>query len=102
MIQPAANAVTIDVRVVARAGRSGLAGVRDNRLLVRLNAAPVDGAANAELIEVIASACDVPRRAVEIVKGERSRQKRVRVAGLDVATAEARLLRHATARPDSI
>ena len=77
---------------MARAGRSGLAGVREDRLLVRLNAAPVDGAANAELIEVIARACDVPRRAVEIVEGERSRQKRVRVAGLDVATAESRLL----------
>jgi len=47
-----------------------------------LNAAPVDGAANAELIEVLADALDVPKRAVSIVGGERSRQKRVRVDGV--------------------
>lgn len=53
--------------------------MRGDALLVRLNAAPVDGAANAELIEVLADALKVPKRAVSIVAGERSRQKRVRV-----------------------
>lgn len=72
----------IDVRVVPRATKSGIAGRRGDALLVRLNAAPVDGAANAELIDVLADALGVPRRAVSIVSGERSRQKRVRVDGL--------------------
>lgn len=81
----------IAVRVVPRAGRSGIAGTRDGALLVRLNAAPVEGAANAELIEVIAKALDVPRRAVTIASGERSRQKRVRVAGISVEQANAAL-----------
>lgn len=56
--------------------------MRGGALLVRLNAAPVDGAANAELIEVLARALDVPKRALSIVSGERSRQKRVRIEGL--------------------
>jgi uncharacterized protein (TIGR00251 family) len=72
----------IDVRVMPRASKSGIAGTRGNALLVRLHAAPVDGAANAELIEVLADALGVPKRAVSIVAGERIRQKRVRIEGL--------------------
>jgi uncharacterized protein (TIGR00251 family) len=72
---------TISVRVIPRASKAGIAGMRGDDLLVRLNAAPVDGAANAELIELLADAFGVPRRSVEIVSGERSRQKRVRITG---------------------
>lgn len=74
--------VTIDVRVIPRAGKSGVAGRRGDALLVRLNAAPVDGAANAELIDVISDVLDVPKRAVSIVSGARSRQKRVHIEGI--------------------
>ena len=56
--------------------------MRGDAVLVRLHAAPVDGAANAELIEVLAEAFRVPKRAVSIVSGERSRQKRVRIEGV--------------------
>ena len=76
------SATIIDVRVIPRAGKSGIAGMRGDALLVRLHAAPVDGAANAELIEVLAEALDVPKRAVSIASGERSRQKRVRIEGV--------------------
>ncbi|MGH9257568.1 MAG: DUF167 domain-containing protein [Vicinamibacterales bacterium] len=75
-------AVTIDVRVIPRAARSGLAGIRDGALLVRVNAPPVEGAANAGLIEVLAKALRVPKGAVTIVSGERNRLKRVRVEGV--------------------
>ena len=51
-------------------------------LKVRLNAAPVDGAANEELVEVLASWLDVPRRAVAIVTGETARVKVVEVSGV--------------------
>jgi uncharacterized protein (TIGR00251 family) len=92
VIQSTADGIIISIRVIPRAGRSGLAGTRGDALLVRLRAAPVEGAANAELIDVIATALDVPKRAVSIVAGERSRQKRVRVSGIDTATAESRLV----------
>ena len=93
MIQFIGDGIVVDIRVIPRAGRSGLAGVRGDRLLVRLNAPPVDGAANLELIDVLAAALGVPKRALTIVAGERSRQKRVRVSGVDQATAKARLLK---------
>ena len=80
-------AVILDVRVIPRASRPGLAGTRDGALLVRLSAPPVGGAANAELIQVLAKALDVPKRQVTIVAGERSRLKRVRVEGLTAERA---------------
>ncbi len=81
----------IDVRVIPRAGRSGFSGLRDGALVVRLAAAPVDGAANDELIALLARALHVPKRDITIVSGERSRSKRVRVAGMTAALALAAL-----------
>lgn len=86
------SATDIDVRVVPRAGRSEVAGMRDGALLVRLAAAPVDGAANAELIHVIARALDVAKRDVTIISGERGRKKRVRIAGMNAADVVDKLL----------
>jgi uncharacterized protein (TIGR00251 family) len=91
VIQSTRDGVLIDIRVIPRAGRSAVAGTRGDAWLVRLQAPPVEGAANAELINVIATALGVPKRAVSIVAGERSRRKRVRVSGIDAATAESRL-----------
>ena len=71
--------------MVPRAGRSGFAGLRDGAIMVRLAAAPVDGAANKELIALIARTLKVSKRDVEIAAGERARTKRVRVAGMSAA-----------------
>jgi hypothetical protein len=79
------------VRVIPRAGRSAFAGVRDGALVVRLAAAPVDGAANDELIDLLARTLHIPKRDVTIVSGERSRSKRVRIAGLNAAAVLAAL-----------
>ena len=91
MIESTPGGVVINVRVIPRAGRSGLAGTRDNALLVRLNAPPVEGAANAELLDVLSDILHVPKRALTIVSGERSRSKRVLVSGLDIAAVERRI-----------
>ena len=82
MITAVAGGIELQIKVIPRAGRTALAGTRDGALLVRLAAAPVDGAANDALVEVIADALGVPRRHVSLVSGERSRQKRVRVMGV--------------------
>lgn len=87
------SSIIIDIRVIPRAGKSGIAGMRGDALLVRLHAAPVDGAANAELIEVLAEALGVPKRAVSIASGERSRQKRVRIEGVTIDFVDSKLRR---------
>ncbi len=86
MISATATGVVIDVRVIPRASKPGIAGTRNGALLVRLAAPPVEGAANEELIDVIAKAIGVPRRAVSIVSGDRSRSKRVAIDGVDPDT----------------
>jgi uncharacterized protein (TIGR00251 family) len=91
MIQSTSDGILIRVRVIPRARRSGVAGTRGDALLVCLQAPPVEGAANVELIGVMAAALHVPKRAVSIVAGERSRQKRVRISGIDAPTAAALL-----------
>jgi uncharacterized protein (TIGR00251 family) len=60
-------------------------------LLVRLNAAPLEGAANAELIEVLADTLGVARRAVSISSGERSRRKTVLIRGLSADEVASRI-----------
>ena len=54
-----------------------------------LAAPPVDGKANAALIAFLAKACGVSKSSVELVSGDTSRAKRVRVTGADAATVEA-------------
>jgi len=83
--------IVISVRAVPRAGRSGIAGTRGDALLVRLAATPVEGAANEELITVLARALHVPKRGLSLIAGERARDKRVLVEGVALADVEARL-----------
>lgn len=69
------------VRVVPRASRSELVGEHDGALRVRIAAPPVDGAANDELVRLLARTFRVPRNAIEIAAGQTSKLKTVRVAG---------------------
>jgi uncharacterized protein len=68
-------------------------GVRGDAVLIRLAAPPVEGAANEALVAFLSEALGLPRRSVTIVSGDKSRNKRVRIEGLDQATARERLLR---------
>jgi uncharacterized protein (TIGR00251 family) len=75
--------VELQIRVIPRAGRNAFAGMREGALVVRLAAAPVDGAANEALIDLFSKTLSLPKRNITIVSGERSRLKRVRIDGLD-------------------
>ena len=70
------------VRVQPRAPRSEIVGVHGEALKVRLNAAPVDGAANEELVMLLAHTFAVARRAIRILAGEHSRSKIVEIEGI--------------------
>ena len=62
--------------------------MRGGAVLVRLNAAPVDGAANKELIAVLADALGIAKRNLTIISGEHSRTKKVRIEGTDASRLE--------------
>lgn len=81
--------MTFEVRVVPRAGRDAIRGLHGEALRVAVAAAPVEGAANEALIALLAEALGVGKRDVEIVSGEHSRQKRVRVRGTSEAAVRA-------------
>ena len=82
MIAETATGIEIDVRVIPRAKQSGLGGVRDGAVLIRLAAPPVENAANEALVALLSDILHVPRRAIRIISGERARHKRVAVDGL--------------------
>jgi len=79
------------VKVVPRSKRAAIDGLRDGRLIVRVTAPPVDGAANDAVIETLASALRLPRRALRIVSGETSRHKTIEITSIDAAEISARL-----------
>jgi uncharacterized protein (TIGR00251 family) len=85
------DGIIFSVRVVPRASKSHIVGVHENALKVRIASPPVDGAANDELVKVLAKFCGVSRSAVEIVSGESSKSKRVRIAGISPDTFEEKL-----------
>ena len=74
--------LTFNVRVVPRASRSEIVGDHGGALRVRLAAPPVDGAANEELIRILARALRVSRASIAIVAGSTSKLKRVEVTGI--------------------
>ncbi len=80
-----AGAITFAVRVTPRASRNAIEGEHDGALKVRLTAPPVDDKANDALRRLLAARLNVPLSAVTIVAGEKSRTKRVAVAGVSRA-----------------
>jgi len=90
LIGPAAwravdDGLAIAVRVTPRGGRDALAAGTAEHFAARLAAAPVDGAANAGLVALVAKTFCVPKRAVTIISGDSARLKRLHIVG-DVAT----------------
>jgi len=97
VIRTTATGVELDVRVIPRAKRTAFDGERGDALLVRLAAAPVDGAANEVLIHFFADTFGVARQAVRIISGERGRRKRVALDGVS-ADSVRELIRGANIR----
>lgn len=85
------NRVRISVYVQPRASKTAIAGMHDGAIKIRLAAPPVDGAANAALIEFIAERIGVPRSRVRLVSGASARRKIIEIEGVDDASVAAAL-----------
>jgi uncharacterized protein len=81
-----ADSVTFTVQVQPRASRAEICGILNGELKVRLTAPPVDDAANAQCVELLAKRLGIARSNVTIIHGNKSRHKTIRIAGI---TAEA-------------
>ncbi|MCP3104998.1 DUF167 domain-containing protein [Myxococcus sp. K15C18031901] len=88
-LKPLPDGVELAVLVQPRASRTRVVGEHDGLLKIQLAAPPVDGEANAALVEFLARQLGLSRRDVTLVAGDASRRKRVRLAGIDAARVEA-------------
>lgn len=76
------NKTVIRVKVLPRASRNEIVGIDDGLFKVKLTAPPVEGKANKALVKFLAEKLGVPGRDVEIVSGERSKVKLIRICGV--------------------
>jgi uncharacterized protein (TIGR00251 family) len=90
---PAADVhALIAVRAQPKARRTEVVGEREGAIVIRVAAPPVDGKANAALCAFIAGRAGVPKRSVNVTRGESGRDKLVRVDGIGAAELRAALL----------
>ena len=88
--------VRVAVHVQPRASRSEIIGQHGAALKVRLQAPPVDGAANEALVRLLAEALNVPGRSVRVVAGATSRSKTVEIDGTTADAVRALASPHET------
>jgi uncharacterized protein (TIGR00251 family) len=82
---------TLAVKAVPNAPRDEIAGWLGDALKIKIHAPALDGRANEALCEFLAAELGLPKRAVTLVHGDKSRQKLVRLAGLTLADVKSRL-----------
>lgn len=87
-----APSCTLELKIVPGASHDEVAGRHGTAVKIRLRAPAVDGRANDALLDFLAAKLGLPRRHVTLLRGEKSRHKTIRIAGLIAAAAEAALL----------
>lgn len=90
-----ATGTRLRLRVTPRARRREIVGRHGDGWKIRVVAAPTDGRANEEALELVAAALEVRRGDVALVGGGSSREKVVQVRGVAADDAERRLARAA-------
>jgi uncharacterized protein (TIGR00251 family) len=88
---PAAPSCTLELKTIPNAPRDEIVGWLGAALKVKVRAPALEGRANVALQEFLAEQLGVPRRSVTLLHGDKSRQKVVAVAGLDLAEVKRRL-----------
>lgn len=82
---------TLAIKAVPNAPRSAIVGWLGDALKIKVHAPALEGRANEALCEFLADELDLPRRAVTVAHGDKSRQKLVRIAGLTLAEVKTKL-----------
>jgi hypothetical protein len=90
-VSAAENSCTLAIKAVPNAPRSAIVGWLGDALKIKIHAPALEGRANDALCEFLADELGLPRRAVTLAQGDKSRQKLVRIAGLTLASVKAKL-----------
>jgi len=83
------NSISLVIHVQPKSSRTRITGLHGDALKLCITAPPVDGKANATVIQFFAKLFKVPKAAVTIASGETSRDKRLVLVGISLAQAEA-------------
>lgn len=94
MLKTTPRGLLLAVRVSPRASKAAITGEENGRLKVRLKAPPLDGRANRELLSVLAAALGLRKSRLQLVAGEKSRDKTVLLTGISEPDAAALLDRY--------
>ena len=86
-----AKGITFAIKVHPRARKNAITGLVGDALKLALTAPPVEGKANQAVIEFFADLFEIPRSSVTIASGETSRNKVVRISGINRTMVEQRL-----------
>ena len=91
-LRPHGSGVTLTLHIQPGAKNTEIAGIHGDALKIRLHAPPVDGKANAALIEFLAQLLGIARNQISLKSGQSSRRKVLAVADMPLETALRRLL----------
>jgi uncharacterized protein len=75
------DTVIVNLYVQPGAKRTEIVGFYGEELKIRLTSQPIDGRANDALLNFVAQKFDVPRRKVALIRGGKSRHKKVSITG---------------------
>ena len=91
-IKQSDNGVILTVHAVPRAAKDAVQGLHGDALKIRLHAPPVDGKANAELIDFLSRKLEIPKSNIALKNGLNQRRKTITISGLPMPEVEKRLL----------
>jgi len=85
------DGTVLTLRLIPRASKNAIQSEHGDTLKIRLCAPPVDGAANAALIEFLSDTLSLPRARIRLLSGHTSRTKRVLLAGMKAGEIRERM-----------
>jgi TIGR00251 family protein len=92
MIESINGGVKLHLFIQPKSSKNEIVGIHDGKLKIKITAPPVDGKANAELVEFLSDILDIPKRQIEITKGDTGRNKTVIITGISQEIIEQKIL----------
>lgn len=88
MIEATSNGFRLRLLIQPKASKSEIVGPHNGALKIRIQAPPIEGRANEALIEFLSDIFHLPKRSIELLRGETGRTKTVEVTGLSFDKAK--------------
>lgn len=76
--------VKLFVSVKPNSAKSEIIGIKEDSLIVKLNALPKDNEANKELIKILSKILKIPKSNIQIIKGKTGRNKTLLFASVSI------------------